>query len=90
MLADWRTAPVGPKLRATLGFLEKLTLAPEAVGPEDAAEALAAGVSAGALREAIYICAAFNLIDRVADALGFDLPASFAKGAAGQLRRGYQ
>src|SRR2546422_7850830 len=28
VLRDWRTAPLDPKLRATLGFLEKLTLAP--------------------------------------------------------------
>jgi len=27
VLRDWRTAPLDPKLRATLGFLEKLTLA---------------------------------------------------------------
>jgi hypothetical protein len=25
---DWRTAPVGEKLRAALGFIEKLTLRP--------------------------------------------------------------
>lgn len=36
------------------------------------------------------ICAAFNLIDRVADALGFEIPASFTKGAASQLKRGYR
>lgn len=90
MLADWRTAPVGEGLRATLGFLERLTLTPEAVGPDDAAAVRAAGVSEAALLDAIYICAAFNLIDRVADALGFEIPASFAKGAAGQLQRGYQ
>jgi len=33
VLRDWRTAPLDPKLRATLGFLEKLTLAPTEVGP---------------------------------------------------------
>jgi hypothetical protein len=40
--------------------------------------------------DAIYICAAFNLIDRVADALGFEVPESFARGAASQLKRGYK
>lgn len=50
----------------------------------------AAGVSERAILDAIYVCAAFNLIDRVADALGFDIPASFTKGAAGLLQRGYK
>jgi hypothetical protein len=49
-----------------------------------------AGVSAGAILDAIYICATFNLIDRVADALGFEVPESFARGAASQLKRGYK
>jgi hypothetical protein len=48
------------------------------------------GVSGEALLDAIYICAAFNLIDRVADALGFEIPESFARGAASQLKRGYK
>jgi alkylhydroperoxidase family enzyme len=90
VLADWRTAPVGPKLRATLGLLEKLTLTPDELGPQDVEALRAAGVSEGAILDAIYICAAFNLIDRVADALGFEIPASFTKGAAGQLKRGYK
>ena len=28
-MADWRTAPLTPPLRATLGFIEKMTLAPD-------------------------------------------------------------
>lgn len=90
MLADWRTAPIAPTLRATLGLLETLTLTPAAVGPADIAAVRAVGVSERAILDAIYICAAFNLIDRVADALGFDIPASFTKGAASQLQRGYK
>ena len=89
-MADWRTAPVSEGLRATLGFVEKLTLTPEQVTPDDASRVLATGVSAQALVDAIYICALFNLIDRVADALGFEIPASFTEGAAGQLKRGYK
>jgi len=30
-------------------------------------------VSEDAVRDALYVCFAFNLIDRVSDALGFDL-----------------
>ena len=36
----------------------------------DASPALAAGVSREALRDAVYVAAAFNLIDRFADAIG--------------------
>ena len=49
VLRDWRTAPLDPKLRATLGFLEKLTLAPTEVGPADVKPLRAAGVSDGVL-----------------------------------------
>jgi hypothetical protein len=44
-----------------------MTLEPAAV---DATRALDAGVSKEALRDAAYVCAAFNLITRYADALG--------------------
>jgi alkylhydroperoxidase family enzyme len=87
---DWRTAPVAQQLQATLGLLEKLTLTPEAFGPQDVEAVRVAGVSEAATRDAIYICAAFNLIDRVADALGFEVPMSFTRGAASQLKRGYK
>lgn len=83
-------APIGEKLRATLGLLEKLTTAPAEVGPTDVEVVRATGVSEQAILDAIYICAAFSLIDRVADALGFTVPASFTSGAVGQLRRGYK
>jgi len=72
--ADWRTAPLRPELAAVLGFLEKLTLRPEEVGPADAERVRAAGVSAEALRNAITVCALFNMIVRLADSLGWALP----------------
>jgi len=71
VLADFRTAPIDERLRATLGFLRKVTLEPETVGREDADAARAAGASDEALRDALYVCAYFNLIDRLADAFGF-------------------
>jgi len=72
---DWRTAPVPDRLRATLGFLETMTLRPGELGPEDAATVLAAGVSREALVDAIHVCALFNMIVRLADSLGWDVPA---------------
>jgi alkylhydroperoxidase family enzyme len=92
VLDDWRTAPIDEKLRATLGFLEKVTLSPDALGAEDAALPREAGVSDSALRDAVYVCALFNLIDRVSDALDFAIPPSegFRKGAKFLLRFGYR
>jgi alkylhydroperoxidase family enzyme len=71
---DWRTAPLRPELKATLAFLEKLTLRPDALGPEDARHARAAGVSDQALRDAATVCSLFSMIVRLADSLGWDVP----------------
>ena len=92
MLDDWRTAPIDEKLRTTLGFLEKLTLSPDDVGAEHAALPRQAGVSEAALRDAVYVCALFNLIDRVSDSLDFAIPSpeGFRKGANVLLRFGYR
>lgn len=73
-MADWRSAPLRPELAATLVFLEKLTLRPDQLEPADAAAARAAGVSDQALRDAATVCALFNMIVRLADSLGWDVP----------------
>jgi alkylhydroperoxidase family enzyme len=90
-LRDWRTAPVDPRLRAMLGFLEKVTLHPGDVGPGDAAALGTAGVSRAAAADALYVCAYFNLIDRLADSLAFDLPSAeeHASYAPAFLEEGY-
>ena len=74
MVADWRTAPLRPELMATFVFLEKLTLRPDELGPDDVADAHAAGVSDQALRDASTVCALFSMIVRLADSLGWDVP----------------
>jgi alkylhydroperoxidase family enzyme len=74
VLADWRTAPISEGLRATLGFLEQLTLRPGEIGPADAETVRDAGVSDEALADAVHVCALFNAIDRIADALDFHVP----------------
>jgi uncharacterized peroxidase-related enzyme len=72
VLADYRTAPIPEKLRAILGYLEKLTLRPAEVGPDDAVALQAAGLSGEEIESAVHVCALFNLINRVADSLGFE------------------
>lgn len=91
VLADWRTAPIDGKLRATLGFLEKLTLHPADVRPADVAPLRAAGVSDAGVEDAIHVCVLFNIYDRLADALSFHLPGPDGYAASGRslFQRGY-
>ena len=90
-LEDWRSPTLREGLRATLGFLDRLTFAPAEVGPEDVEPVLAAGVSEEALADAIHVCALFNTIDRIADALGFEVPSDdyFRSRAGPFLEQGY-
>src|SRR5436309_2295648 len=84
-------APVDPKVRATLGFLARLTLAPADVRPADLQPLRAAGVSDAAAEDAIQVCVLFNIYDRLADSLSFYLPGPDGYAASGRslMRRGY-
>ena len=79
------------RVRVTLGFLETLTLRPSELTAADADAVAAAGVSTQALVDAIHVAALFNMIDRLADSLGWDVPpfAAFRDRAADMLGRGY-
>jgi alkylhydroperoxidase family enzyme len=50
-----------------------VTLHPEQVQSAAVLRARQAGVSDAALSDALYVCALFNAIDRIADALNFSL-----------------
>jgi uncharacterized peroxidase-related enzyme len=91
VLEDWRSAPIGAKLRAQLGFLEQLTLRPDDVRPRDVEPLRAAGLSDAAIEDAINVCALFNIYDRMADSLGWYLPepAGYAASAQNLMKRGY-
>jgi uncharacterized peroxidase-related enzyme len=65
-------AGISAELRATLAFVEKLSLSPAEVDASDVERAVAAGVTPQALRDAVEVCAAFNVMNRVADALAFE------------------
>ena len=92
MLTDWRTAPIPERLRAILGFLETLTLRPAEVTPQVMRELLAAGLSEGAIREAIYVCFLYNVQSRLSDAFGFEIPDGKGMRRTGQVvrRLGYK
>src|SRR4029079_8551896 len=91
VVADWRTAPLRPELRATLGFIEKQVLRPDELTAADADEVRAAGVSDEALRNAATVCALFSMITRLADSFGWDVPTpeAFAERAPRMLDEGY-
>lgn len=91
-LADYKTAPLDEKLRATLALLEKVTLAPSEVTAADVAPALAAGVTRAAIEEALWVAYVFAIFNRMADALSFALlpPETLPKVARMLLRRGYK
>jgi alkylhydroperoxidase family enzyme len=88
---DWRTAPIDERLRATLGFVEKLTLRPDELTPADAEAVRAQGVSEQALIDAVHVTALFNMIVRLADSLGWDVPTfdEFGARADAMLSSGY-
>lgn len=70
---DWKSAPVDAKLRAMLSFLEKLALRPDEATPADMAELRKVGWPDEAIEKAIYVCFCFSVMDRLADALGFQV-----------------
>jgi alkylhydroperoxidase family enzyme len=82
---------VTERVHAMLGFLEQLTLRPEELDPEDADAVRSAGVSDQAMVDAIHVAALFNMIVRLADSLGWDVPtweSCLDRGEA-MLARGY-
>lgn len=91
MSDDWQTGTLREEARAVFPFLEKLTLSPDEVGPEDVQALREAGLSDEAIRDAIYVCTVFNVIDRIADAFDFDLPTqeNIPKLARFLVRMGY-
>jgi alkylhydroperoxidase family enzyme len=91
VLDDYRTAPIDEKLRATLGLLETFTLRPNEMAPSDVRVALDAGVTREQIRDAFYVAFLFNVYDRLADTLGWELPEEGYYAKAGQflLKKGY-
>ena len=92
ILADWQTAPINEKLRVTLGFLEKLTISPGEIVPEDIGALQNEGISEKTIADAIYVCVGFNIINRIADALNVKIPSPrmFSKASKFLLIVGYR
>jgi hypothetical protein len=71
--------------------VETLTLEPQSLTPRDIEPLKAAGLAADAIEDVIQVCALFNMYDRIADTLGFDVPSAeaFDRGADRLLKHGY-
>ncbi|HEU4511357.1 MAG TPA: hypothetical protein VFR78_24220 [Pyrinomonadaceae bacterium] len=74
-------------MRATFALLQKITLSPSEIGPEDIDAAYKAGVSESALVDATYVCVGFNIVTRIANALGFKVPPEELLARAARLLR---
>lgn len=68
-----------------------MTLRPAELRPDDAAAVRAAGVGEDALVDAIHVAGLFNMIVRLADSLGWDVPEfeQFHARAEAMLTGGY-
>jgi hypothetical protein len=69
-----------------------MTLAPGELASADADVVLAVGVTREALTDAIRVCALFNMIVRLADSLGWEVPPPEAFASRGRvlLESGYR
>ncbi|MDB4960298.1 MAG: alkylhydroperoxidase AhpD family core protein [Myxococcales bacterium] len=92
VLADLDTAPIDEKLRLTLRMLRTVTTDHASVTPATMRALLDAGVSREQIEDALAVCFAFNVIDRLADTFEFEVPGpeAFAADARQLLKRGYK
>ncbi len=90
VLSDITKAPVSAQLLATLTMLAKLTHE-NTISAEDVRTVLATGVTTEQVEDALAVCFAFNVTNRLADAFGFYVPSddAFEAGAKYLLKRGY-
>jgi len=93
VLDDYTSAPIDDKLRATLGLLKKMTLDHGSLGPEDVRAVMRAGASKRAIRDALEVAFLFNVYDKLADTMAWDVPAidgGYYQGVAKRLlKHGY-
>jgi alkylhydroperoxidase family enzyme len=82
---------VDARVHAALDLLETMTLRPHDLRSDHVARVLDAGVSEAGVVDALYVGFCFNVIDRVADSLGFEVVSAerFDKGADHLLKHGY-
>lgn len=91
VLDDYHSAPIDDRLRAALEFVEALTVDPSALERARVERLRARGVSDQALVDAAHVAAAFAILNKLADAFGWDAlsDTAYATRAQSSLDRGY-
>ena len=94
VLDDYTRAPIDERLRATLKLLHKMTLDHGNLGPDDVRAVLTLGVTKEAIADAMEVAFLFNIYDRLADTMGWDVPSEsggyYQVAARRLLKNGYQ
>lgn len=70
---DWRAGALDSATAALLSYAEKLTMTPEACGPDDIERLREAGWDDEGISGAVQVIAYFNYINRIATGLGVEL-----------------
>lgn len=73
LIDDWRTANISPINKTILEFVEKTTLSAHDIKQTDIDSLKSNGLSEQAIHDIVQVCAYFNYINRLADALGVEL-----------------
>jgi uncharacterized peroxidase-related enzyme len=79
LVRDWRAAALAAADRAMLAYAEKVTREPWAVARADVDALRAAGFGDAAIHDICQVAAYFNFINRMADGLGVELEAGWAR-----------
>ncbi len=75
---NWRKAELNDRDRALCAHADKLTRAPQAMGPADVDALRNVGLDDRAIHDATQVIGFFNYINRLADALGVE-PEAFTR-----------
>lgn len=77
------------RLSPILAYVRKLTLAPSTISNDDKQAVLAAGFTEEELKDAIGVCAAFNLFNRLVEGHGIPPKSDYSQDAEMLNRHGY-
>jgi uncharacterized peroxidase-related enzyme len=77
------------RLSPILKYVKKLTLDPSSISQEDKDSVISAGFSEDELKDAIAVCAAFNLFNRIVEGYGVQPQKSYEMVAAMIKKHGY-
>jgi len=73
MLDQWQTAGFSDKQRAMLDFLNKVSQTPGEVREEDVELLRKTGIREEAILDGLVVCFAFDVINRIANAMDFEV-----------------